>query len=107
MKVFLILFFSIVSLTLCAADYETAAGTAVKTHVKIPQAKPGGGEFYTVSVKPEDGVHASEDNGSLTLSFDRAGEYSLVISVNRITKSSCGGVEVIEILSENITVNAR
>ncbi|MGE4497447.1 MAG: hypothetical protein AB7E48_06160 [Deferribacterales bacterium] len=107
MKAFLILFFLLASLTLCAADYETAAGTAVKTHVKIPQAKTGGGEFYTVSVKPEEGVHASEDNGSLILNFDRAGEYSLKISVNKIIKSSCGGVEVIEILSENITANAR
>jgi predicted regulator of amino acid metabolism with ACT domain len=103
MKMFLLFILLLPLSAAIAADYTAKAGTTLKTDIEIPEAKIGGGEFYTLTAISEEEVKLINDNGTLSMIFHNAGSYNLMIKINRIVKSSCGGVEATEIKAENIS----
>jgi hypothetical protein len=103
-KILLFIMLTLMPFYLSAETVTAKAGIWTDVYLGIPAAKAGGGDFYTVTAEPyDDSFRYETADGGIRIIFDKDGKYSLEITVNHITKSSCAGVNVRRHSTKNLT----
>jgi hypothetical protein len=93
----LLTFLLLVAVTASGADYSVKKNEWLFIPVSLPEAKIGGGDFYTLQLES-----GGDDNATVVAMVAegvkfrsaRSGIFNLHLVVNHVTKSSCAGVEV-------------
>lgn len=89
-------------------SYTVKKGEWLFIPVAIPEAKIGGGDFFNLQVEFAGDTHSTEYTlvtGGVNIRAASTGIFSVLLSVNHVTKSSCAGVEVTTIFDDIIQVH--
>ena len=87
----------LVALPVSGADYSVKKSEWLFIPFSLPEAKIGGGDFYTLQVESDsdDGeTEVTVVEEGVRFRSTKAGIFNLHLVVNHLTKSSCAGVEV-------------
>lgn len=87
----------LVALPVSGADYNVKKNEWLFIPFSLPEAKIGGGDFYTLQVESDgdDGeTEVTTIEEGVRFRSTKTGIFNLHLVVNHVTKSSCAGVEV-------------
>jgi len=104
----LLILLLLAALPASGTEYNVKKSEWLFIPASLPQAKIGGGDFYTLQVE-----HDGDDGETEVMVVEegvrfrstRAGIFNLRLIVNHVTKSSCAGVEVKRYRIEQLSVS--